>query len=165
MISEDTIGEMFWNRVRQYGPGAALRVKRDAVWQDISWEEWGERKALRHGPDGARTEGERESGSPEREPAEWAYVDLAVLSANAVDTPIYATNIPEQVEHIVKDSDPVHRRFDGTAAGEGPRDQGQRSGPREGDPDRPGSGASGGLDSYVCRGSGTRRGQGRWGCL
>ena len=35
---------------------------------------------------------------------EWTYVDLAVLSANAVDTPIYATNIPEQVEHIVKDS-------------------------------------------------------------
>lgn len=35
---------------------------------------------------------------------EWTYADLAALSANAVDVPVYATNIPEQVEHILKDS-------------------------------------------------------------
>jgi long-chain acyl-CoA synthetase len=105
MISEDTIGGMFWNRVRQYGPRAALRVKRDGVWQDISWDEWG--RNVRHFAMGLMVLGlkEREKVAllSENRP-EWAYVDLAVLSANAVDTPIYATNIPEQVEHIVKDS-------------------------------------------------------------
>ena len=105
MISEDTIGKMFWNRVRQYGPRAALRVKRDGVWQDISWEEWG--RNVRQFALGLMALGlkEREKVAllSENRP-EWTYVDLAVLSANAVDTPIYATNIPEQVEHIVKDS-------------------------------------------------------------
>jgi len=105
MISEATIGEMFWSRVRQYGPRAALCVKRDGVWQDISWEEWG--RNVRHFAMGLMVLGlkerERVALLSENRP-EWAYVDLAVLSANAVDTPIYATNIPEQVEHIVKDS-------------------------------------------------------------
>ncbi len=105
MISEDTIGKLFWSRVRQYGPRAALRVKREGLWRDISWEEWGrnvKRFAMGLMALGLE-ERERVALLSENRP-EWTYVDLAVLSANAVDTPVYATNIPEQVEHILKDS-------------------------------------------------------------
>jgi long-chain acyl-CoA synthetase len=105
MTLEDTIGKVFWSRVKRYGPRTALRVKRAGRWQDVSWEEWGrsvQRLAMGLMALGLK-ERERVALLSENRP-EWTYVDLAVLSANAVDVPIYATNIPEQVEHIVKDS-------------------------------------------------------------
>jgi long-chain acyl-CoA synthetase len=105
MISEDTVVKLFWNRVRRYGMRTALRVKRAGLWQDIGWEEWG--RSVRNFAMGLRALGLKERDRvallSENRP-EWTYADLAVLSANAVDAPIYATNIPEQVEHIVRDS-------------------------------------------------------------
>ena len=104
-MQEDTVGRIFFNRVPKYGSRTALKVKRDGIWRDISWEEWGRcTKTLAMGLMVLGLE-EREHVSllSENRP-EWAYSDLAVLSANAVDVPIYATNIPDQVEHILKDS-------------------------------------------------------------
>jgi len=105
MELEDTVGKVFWSRVRQYGPRTALRVKREGRWQDISWDEWG--RNVKQFAMGLMALGlkerERVALLSENRP-EWTYVDLAVLSANAVDAPVYATNIPEQVEHIIKDS-------------------------------------------------------------
>ncbi len=105
MISEDTIGKLFWSRVRKYGTRAALRVKRAGQWQDISWEEWGRNvKRFAMGLISlGLNERDRVAVLSENRP-EWTYVDLAVLSANAADTPVYATNTPEQVEHILRDS-------------------------------------------------------------
>ena len=105
MKREDTIGGVFWGRVRQFGSRTALQVKRGGRWQDITWEEWGRNVKL-------FAMGLMALGLKEREKVallsenrpEWTYADLAVLSANAVDVPVYATNIPEQVEHIIKDS-------------------------------------------------------------
>jgi long-chain acyl-CoA synthetase len=80
-------------------------VKREGRWQDISWDEWG--RNVKQFAMGLMALGlkERETVAllSENRP-EWTYVDLAVMSANAVDAPVYATNIPEQVEHIIKDS-------------------------------------------------------------
>jgi long-chain acyl-CoA synthetase len=105
MKREDTIGGVFWGRVRQFGSRTALQVKRGGRWQDITWEEWGRNVKL-------FAMGLMALGLKEREKVallsenrpEWTYADLAVLSASAVDVPVYATNIPEQVEHIIKDS-------------------------------------------------------------
>ena len=104
-MQEDTVGRVFQNRVERQGSRVALRVKRDGSWRDITWEQWG-RNVKTFGM------GLLALGLKEREVVallsenrpEWTYVDLAALSVNAVDAPIYATNIPEQVEHIVKDS-------------------------------------------------------------
>lgn len=104
-MQEDTVGVVFFNRVRKYGSRTALKVKREGVWRDISWEEWGRNtKALAMGLTVLGL-GEREHVSllSENRP-EWTYSDLGILSVNAVDVPIYATNIPDQVEHILKDS-------------------------------------------------------------
>ena len=105
MDLEDTVGRVFWARVRQYGSRTALRVKREGRWQDITWDEWGRNvKQFAMGMMAlGLKERERVALLSENRP-EWTYVDLAVLSANAVDAPVYATNIPEQVEHIIKDS-------------------------------------------------------------
>ncbi len=105
MISEDTIGRLFWNRVRRYGPRTALRMKRTGRWQDISWEEWGRNvRRFAMGLAALGMEARDKVALLSENRPEWTYVDLAVLSANAVDTPIYPTSIPEQVEYIVKDS-------------------------------------------------------------
>jgi long-chain acyl-CoA synthetase len=105
MISEDTIPKLFWNRVRRHGARTALRVKREGFWQEIRWEEWG--RNVRSLAMGLAALGLKETDRvallSENRP-EWTYADLAVLSARAVDAPIYDTNIPEQVEHIIKDS-------------------------------------------------------------
>jgi len=105
-MQEDTVAKVFFNRVRKYGTRTALRVKRDGVWVDISWEEWG--RNVKHLAMGlmALGLGEKEHVSllSENRP-EWTYTDLAVLAAGSADVPIYATNIADQVEHILKDSD------------------------------------------------------------
>jgi long-chain acyl-CoA synthetase len=105
MELEDTVGKLFWSRVRQHGSRTALRAKGEGRWQDISWDEWG--RNVKQFAMGLMALGLKERDRvallSENRP-EWTYVDLAVLSANAVDAPVYATNIPEQVEHVVKDS-------------------------------------------------------------
>jgi len=105
-MQEDTVAKVFFNRVNKYGPRKGLRVKRDGVWMDISWEEWGRNvKDLAMGLIvlGLK-EKEHVSLLSENRP-EWVYTDLAVLAAGSADVPIYATNIPDQVEHILKDSE------------------------------------------------------------
>jgi len=105
-MQEDTVAKVFFNRVRKYGSRTALRVKRDGSWKDISWEQWG--RNVKEFAAGLLVLGleeqERVSLLSENRP-EWTYADLAVLSAHAADVPIYATNIPDQVEHILKDSE------------------------------------------------------------
>ncbi|MEW6444271.1 MAG: long-chain fatty acid--CoA ligase [bacterium] len=105
-MEEKTLGAIFWNRVRKYGPRTALKAKRRDVWTDISWQEFGRQvKLLASGLIDLGLE-ERECVAllSENRP-EWSYADLAILSINAVDAPIYATNLPETVAHIIRDSD------------------------------------------------------------
>ena len=105
-MQEDTIGKVFFNRVKKYGARTALKTKQTGVWKDVSWEAWGrnvENLAMGLMNLGLE-EGEHVALLCENRP-EWTYTDLAVLSANCADVPIYATNIPDQVEHILKDSE------------------------------------------------------------
>jgi long-chain acyl-CoA synthetase len=105
-MQEDTVAKVFFNRVKKYGNRTGLRVKRDGVWKDISWEEWG--RNVKHLAMGLMTLGLKEkehvSLLSENRP-EWTYTDLGVLAAGCADVPVYATNIPDQVEHILKDSE------------------------------------------------------------
>jgi len=105
-MQEDTVARVFFSRAKKFGPRTALRVKRGGVWVDISWEEWArnvQQLAMGLMVLGLK-EKEHVSLLSENRP-EWAYTDLAVLAAGSADVPIYATNIPDQVEHIIKDSE------------------------------------------------------------
>lgn len=104
-MEEKTLGKVFWNRVQRYGSRVALKTKRNEAWTTISWQEWGRNvKLFSRGLIALGLE-ERECVAllSENRP-EWTYADLALLSINALDAPIYSTNLPDAVEHIVKDS-------------------------------------------------------------
>jgi len=105
-MQEDTIGRLFLNRARQYGARTGLIFKHEGTWQEVTWDEWARHvKNLAMGLiDLGLKEREHVALLSENRP-EWSYADLAVLAANSVDVPIYATNIPDQVEHILKDSE------------------------------------------------------------
>src|SRR5690606_13017101 len=94
-----------FDRVRKYGEHPALRYKKDGVWHDISWNEFGRRVetvacallALGINP------GDRVAILSENRP-EWAITDLAIISVQGIVVPIYHTLKAKQIEFILQDS-------------------------------------------------------------
>ena len=104
-MDDAVVGRMFLNRVERYGPRTLLKVKRNGLYANISWNEAGEttRQFAMALLDAGIEHGDRVALLSENRP-EWAFSDLAILSIGAVNVPIYATNTPKQVEYIVNDS-------------------------------------------------------------
>ncbi|MCD6430754.1 MAG: long-chain fatty acid--CoA ligase [Deltaproteobacteria bacterium] len=100
--------QIFFEQARRLGDRAALKVKRDGLYVDISWREWAANvEAVAGGllSQGLQA-GEKVALHSENRP-EWAYADLAVLACVCADVPVYPTNLAPQVEYIVKDSEAV----------------------------------------------------------
>src|SRR5260221_469885 len=87
---------------------AALRVKKDGRWVDISSAEL--RDTVRWLSTGMRTlgvkPGDRVAILSENRP-EWAMGDFAILAAGAVTVPVYPTLLGWQIEYILNDSGAV----------------------------------------------------------
>jgi len=99
---------MFFARANKYGNRCALRHKSGGRYSDISWSEFeGKVKDLAFGliTLGLKP-GEKVALLSENRP-EWAYSDLAVLSLGCADVPLYPTDVPHQMEYIIRDSDSV----------------------------------------------------------
>jgi len=99
---------MFFARANKYGSRCALRRKSGGRYRDISWSEFeGKVKDLAFGliTLGLKP-GEKVALLSENRP-EWAYSDLAVLSLGCADVPLYPTDVPHQMEYIIRDSDSV----------------------------------------------------------
>ncbi len=99
---------MFFARANKYGNRCALRHKAGGRYHDISWSEFeGKVKDLAFGliTLGLKP-GEKVALLSENRP-EWAYSDLAVLSLGCADVPLYPTDVPHQMEYIIRDSDSV----------------------------------------------------------
>ena len=96
---------MFFSRANKYGGKCALRSKSGGKYRDISWAEAeGKVKDLAFGLISLGLKpGERVGLLSENRP-EWAYTDLAVLSLGCADVPLYPTDVPHQMEYILKDS-------------------------------------------------------------
>ena len=101
-----TLGDIFYGTVDTLNKPEHLKVKRDGAWRGISSEEF--RRAVEELSMGLRAlgveKGDRVAILSENRP-EWAFADLAALTAAAVDVPIYATLTPSQVLYILKDSE------------------------------------------------------------
>ncbi len=101
-----TIIERFQERVREHPDKVALRYKEGGSWKDITWGQYGEgvrsvgksllALGLGHGDKMSLLSGNR--------PA-WQIADLGCMSIGAATAPIYITNSPDQVRHVVEDSD------------------------------------------------------------
>jgi long-chain acyl-CoA synthetase len=100
-----TIGDIFFHSVDRHRRPDHLRVKKGGAWQDISSDEY--RRAVEEVSMGLRgigiERGDRVAILAENRP-EWAYTDLAVLTAGAVDVPIYSTLTAAQILYILNDS-------------------------------------------------------------
>jgi long-chain acyl-CoA synthetase len=98
--------ELFNARVAQSGDRVALRYKAGAEWKSISWNDWAKQArrmalglaALGVGP------GDRVSILSATRP-EWVFADIAILMAGATTVPIYPSNLPDQCEYILNNSE------------------------------------------------------------
>ena len=105
-MREDTIHLTFFERANRYGGRCALKVKRQGKYCDISWREF--EKNVREFAYGLLSlglqVGDKVGLLSENRP-EWAYSDLAVLSIGCIDVPVYSTDVPAQIEHILSNSE------------------------------------------------------------
>ena len=103
-----TIPQMFFSQAARFGERRMLLVKREGVYQEIRWSEARqavEELALFLLDDGV-TAGQCVAILSENRP-EWAIADLAIQSIGAIAVPIYATNTPAEVAHILADAGAV----------------------------------------------------------
>jgi long-chain acyl-CoA synthetase len=104
-MGSGTLCDIFYHCVDTYRKPDQLKVKRDGVWRDITGAEL--KTAVEELSMGLRAlgleSGERVAILSENRP-EWAYADLAALSAGAADAPIYPTLPAHQVAYILRDS-------------------------------------------------------------
>ena len=105
-MAERTLCDVFYRSVDTFHKPAHLRVKRGGEWQDTSSEEL--KAAVEELSMGLRAlgvaKGDRVAILSENRP-EWAFADLATLTAGAIDVPIYATLLPAQVLYLLSDSE------------------------------------------------------------
>jgi long-chain acyl-CoA synthetase len=102
---ERSLCDIFYDSVDTYKKPEHLKFKREGAWRAISSDEF--RRAVEELSMGLRglgvEKGDRLAIISENRP-EWAFADLATLTAAAVDVPIYVTLVPEQVAYILNDS-------------------------------------------------------------
>jgi long-chain acyl-CoA synthetase len=101
-----TLCDLFYRSVDTFGKPDHLKHKRDGAWRGISSEEF--RRAVEEVSMGLRAlgleKGDKVAILSENRP-EWAWADLAVMAAGAVDVPIYSTLTASQVLYILNDSE------------------------------------------------------------
>jgi long-chain acyl-CoA synthetase len=101
-----TIVERFTEHVRNNPDKVALRYKSDGGWRDITWSGYG--KEVRRAGKGFLALGftpTTKMALLSRNRPEWHIADVACLSIGGTTAPVYVTNSPEQVRHVVSDSD------------------------------------------------------------
>ncbi|MFA6356849.1 MAG: long-chain fatty acid--CoA ligase [Candidatus Omnitrophota bacterium] len=107
-MREDTIPLMFFARANRYGGRCALKYKYEGKYRCVSWLEFeGKVKDLAFGLVSLGLKPGEKVGLLSENRPEWAYSDLAVLSLACADVPLYPTDVPRQMEYILKDSESV----------------------------------------------------------
>ncbi len=101
-----TLCDVFYDSVDRYKKPEHLRYKKDGAWRGVSSDEF--RRAVEELSMGLRAlgvgKGDRVAILSENRP-EWAFADLATLTAGAVDAPIYSTLSAPQILYILNDSE------------------------------------------------------------
>ncbi|MBN2168888.1 MAG: long-chain fatty acid--CoA ligase [Actinobacteria bacterium] len=104
-MGEETIGAVLKSRVEKYQDKTMLRVNRDGVWREITWNEFNKNVVniglalISLGIEAGHRVAIFSSNSPE-----WQMIDMAVLSVGAADVPLYSTLSSSQAKYILRDS-------------------------------------------------------------
>lgn len=100
-----TVPALFWKRVEQHGARVALREKDLGIWNEYSWQDYGE-FARRCGL-GLRALGLKRGdvcSIASEVNKEWMFADLGVICAGGVTNGVYPTDSPSQVAYLISDS-------------------------------------------------------------
>ena len=105
-MAAQTIIDRFHERTKSHPDKIALRYKAGGQWKDITWRQYGDTvkrvgKALIALGIG---NGDKMSLLSLNRP-EWHFADIGCMSIGAATAPIYVTNSPDQVRHVISDSD------------------------------------------------------------
>jgi long-chain acyl-CoA synthetase len=105
---------MFDRQAKRYGDRALLKAKAGKQWRDYSWREIADSAdQLRAGLIGIGLRaGDRLAILADNGP-KWIVVDQAALGMGAVVVPLYTTNGPEEMQHILSDSGAVVAAIEG----------------------------------------------------
>jgi long-chain acyl-CoA synthetase len=101
----NTIPALFWRRVTSNAGEVALREKDFGIWNEITWQQYGEQarliglglKAL------GMKRGDICSIASEIN-KEWIFADLGIICAGGVSNGVYPTDASNQVEYLIQDS-------------------------------------------------------------
>ena len=106
MTQSATIGTLLEAAVQQWGARIALRRRREPLqWSVLSWTEMGHQiRAIAGGLMGLGVEAGDRVGILSSTRLEWSLSDYAILSIGAATVPIYHSNTPAQVRHVLADS-------------------------------------------------------------
>jgi long-chain acyl-CoA synthetase len=103
--SFDTIPGLFWNRVTTQANNVALREKDFGIWNEITWEQYGEQARLIGLGLKALGMGRGDVCSIASEiNKEWIFADLGIICAGGVCNGVYPTDASNQVEYLINDS-------------------------------------------------------------
>src|SRR5262249_6468323 len=105
MTKPENILRLFQDTAERRGDDACLRFKKSGMWRTLSWTETlslikslsGSLKKL-----GVRS-GDRVSILSNTR-YEWTLLDASILSLGAATVPIYHSSLPDEIEHILRDS-------------------------------------------------------------
>jgi long-chain acyl-CoA synthetase len=105
-VPGETLVEMFLNRVARNPDTVAMKVKRGGEWKSITFAEFdNQAREIANGLIALGVgKGDFVSLLSGNRP-EWHIADAGILLAGAVSVPVYMTNSPSQVAHVVGHSD------------------------------------------------------------
>ena len=105
-MPSQTIIERFHERVQTHPDKVALRYKSNGDWKDVTWRQYGDnvKKVGKALISLGLENGDKMSLLSLNRP-EWHFADIGCMSIGAATAPIYVTNSPDQVRHVIADSD------------------------------------------------------------
>jgi len=104
-MADQTLAQMFWNRVERSAAKPAQQLKHRGAWKTLTWREVGE--IVREISAGLVALGRRRGeavGILSASRAEWVQADFAVFTAGCVTIPIYPSYPPDLIQYIVNDA-------------------------------------------------------------
>jgi long-chain acyl-CoA synthetase len=101
-----SVGRMFFDRVRDTPDRLAYTFPVDDGWQEVSWQQTADRVTkLAAGLISLGVEPEQRVAIASGTRFEWILADLAIMSAGAATTTVYASTMTQDVAFIVGDSE------------------------------------------------------------
>jgi long-chain acyl-CoA synthetase len=102
----ESLGRLFFDRVRATPGREAYRYPLDEEWVSVTWGQTGERvRRIAAGLIALGVEPEQRVGIASGTRYEWILADLAIMSSGAATTTVYPSSVAEDVAFILGDSD------------------------------------------------------------